>query len=202
MGQQANCTARFGGKVSAGKALLESEELIFRGEFRLAIPFRAMQSVKAVDGELRVEFPAGTTTFQLGPQAEKWAQKILYPKSLIEKLGVKPGAVVSVLGVSDTSFRRQLRERAAEIAEGKPRQDSDFIFLAAEARKDLSRLRGLARFLKKSGAVWVVYPKGQAQITEAAVLAAGKRAGLVDVKVVSFSSTHTALKFVIPLSRR
>jgi hypothetical protein len=34
------------------------------------------------------------------------------------------------------------------------------------------------------------------------VLAAGKQAGLVDVKVVSFSDTHTAEKFVIPVAKR
>ena len=33
-------------------------------------------------------------------------------------------------------------------------------------------------------------------------MAAGKRAGLVDVKVVSFSDTLTAEKFVIPVAKR
>ena len=33
-------------------------------------------------------------------------------------------------------------------------------------------------------------------------MAAGKRAGLVDVKVVSFSETLTAEKFVIPVAKR
>ncbi|MFL6248779.1 MAG: hypothetical protein ACJ74H_22330 [Thermoanaerobaculia bacterium] len=33
-------------------------------------------------------------------------------------------------------------------------------------------------------------------------IAAGKAAGLVDVKVVRFSDTHTAEKFVIPLKSR
>ena len=202
MGQEADCTVRFGRKTSAGKALLESEELIFRGDFRLAIPFRAMKSVRAVNGELHIEFPDGAASFSLGPQAEKWAMKILHPKSLIDKLGVKPGAFVSVLGVSDVNFRRQLAERAAKIADGKPFKDSDFIFLATEARRDLLRLKSLIRALKTSGAVWVVYPKGQAHLREADVLAAGKHAGLVDVKVVAFSPTHTALKFVIPVSRR
>jgi hypothetical protein len=31
---------------------------------------------------------------------------------------------------------------------------------------------------------------------------AGKAAGLVDVKVISFSDTHTGEKFVIPLALR
>jgi hypothetical protein len=33
-------------------------------------------------------------------------------------------------------------------------------------------------------------------------MAAGKAAGLVDVKVVSFSETHTAEKFVVPVAKR
>ncbi len=202
MGQQALCTVRFGERVSRGTALLESEALIFRGAFRLAIPFRAMQSVKAIGGELRVRFPDGTASFDLGPQAQAWAGKILHPKSLMDKLGVKPGSVVSVLGVPDASFRRQLSERTAEIAATRPQRDCDLIFFAAEDKADLKRVESLVRFLKKAGAVWVVYPKGQAHITQADVMAAAKKAGLVDVKVASFSATHTALKLVIPVARR
>ena len=33
-------------------------------------------------------------------------------------------------------------------------------------------------------------------------IAAGRNSGLKDVKVVGFSPTHTALKFVIPLAER
>jgi len=50
--------------------------------------------------------------------------------------------------------------------------------------------------------MWIVYPKGQKHITEEDVLGAGRKAGLVDVKVVGFSATHTALKFVVPVSSR
>jgi hypothetical protein len=56
--------------------------------------------------------------------------------------------------------------------------------------------------LKPNGALWIVRPKGRPEISERAVMAAGKAAGLVDVKVVSFSATHTAEKFVIPLAKR
>ena len=52
--------------------------------------------------------------------------------------------------------------------------------------------------LSSAGALWIVYPKGRQEITELQVLDAGRAAGLVDVKVVSFSATHTALKFVRP----
>jgi hypothetical protein len=46
--------------------------------------------------------------------------------------------------------------------------------------------------------LWIVYPKGGKEIKEAHVLEAGRAAGLFDVKVVSLSATHTALKFVRP----
>ncbi len=201
MGQQAECTVCLGNKTSKGKALLESESLVFRGDFRLAIPFREMESVRAADGELRIKFREGVARFSLGPQAQRWAHKILHPKSPIEKLGVKPASVLFILGVNDGNFRRQLGQRAGEIADGTPRKDSDFIFLGAEAA-DVNRLNSLTKFLKRSGAIWVTYPKGKTHITQADVMAAAKRAGLVDVKVVSFSATHTALKLVIPVRSR
>jgi hypothetical protein len=47
-----------------------------------------------------------------------------------------------------------------------------------------------------------IRPKGSPAISESEVMASGKDAGLVDVKVVSFSATHTAEKFVIPRSAR
>jgi hypothetical protein len=139
---------------------------------------------------------------ELGAQAPKWADKILHPKSLIDKLGVKPGMRISVVGLGDGDFRRDLATRTQDLVEGKAAPDSDLIFLGANGLKDLDRLRTLQKSIQPNGAIWVVYPKGQKHITEAGVFAAGKQAGLVDVKVASFSPTHTALKFVIPVDRR
>jgi hypothetical protein len=108
MGQEARCTVRFGERVGAGKALLETDELVFRGDdgLRLKLAFKEMRSVEARDGELRVVYPDGPAVFQLGPEAEKWAQEILHPKSLLDKLGVKAGMRVLVLGVDDEGFWR------------------------------------------------------------------------------------------------
>ncbi len=202
MGSEARCRTEFGKKSSLGQARLESEELVFRGEFRLAIPLKQVESAEAKQGWLAVRFPGGVARFHLGPQAQKWALKIRYPKSLIDKLGVKPGAAVAVLGITDKKFHRQLEARTAAIAEGKPKKDSDFILFGAERTDDLKRLKALRSFLKSTGTIWVVYPKGQPHIRQADVMAAAKAAGLVDVKVASFSATHTALKLVIPISQR
>lgn len=124
-------------------------------------------------------------------------------KTLIDKLGVAPGARVAVLGVADPDFLKQLRSRTPEICQGRLKKQSDAIFLAADKIKALERLSHLRSFLKSNGAIWVVSLKGkQARIKDVDVISAALKAGLVDVKVVSFSATHTALKLVIPVAQR
>ena len=67
---------------------------------------------------------------------------------------------------------------------------------------ELAQVRKLIARLKPNGGLWVVYPKGIRAITEMDVINAGRAAGLKDNKVASFSTTHTALRFVIPLTAR
>jgi hypothetical protein len=175
---------------------------MFRGEFRLQIPLRQIRSIEARSGELHVQYAEAAAVFELGPAAEKWAFKILHPKSLLDRLGVKQGARVAVLGIREASFLRDLAACAAEVSARQPKKDTDVIFFAAEDLDTLKRLGGQRAFLKPDGAVWVVYPKGQKAITENDVLAAIRRAGFVDVKVARFAETHTALKAVIPVKQR
>jgi hypothetical protein len=203
MGRELECTVRCSGKTATGKALLETNELIFRGELRLKIPLASLQSVSARDGELHVRWPEASAVFELGEHAEKWAHKILHPKSTAEKLGIKPGLVVSVVGKFEVSFIGDLKKGAKAFCyDSKPARNSDFVFFAAEAAPDLTRATKHVASLSSAGALWIVYPKGRKEITEIQVLNAGRQMGLVDVKVVSFSTTHTALKFVRPKAKR
>lgn len=203
MGMEARCTCRFEKKASEGKAHLDSTALTFRGDFKLSIPLKEVKTVEAANGRLKVIFSGGIATFDLGPQAEKWALKIQSPKSLIDKLGVKPDSKVTLLGIRDPDFLSRLKERTKEISEDDPQRDSDIIFYAADSLEALSELKRLKGYLKRDGAIWVVSLKGkQARIKDTDVMAVAKGAALVDNKVVGFSETHTALKLVIPLAQR
>ena len=202
MGNEATCKVRFGNQVSEGKALLETSEILFRGEFRLKIPFASVKSATAVDGELRLKTAEGLAVFRIGPYAEQWREKILHPKSRIEKLGVKQGAKVCLLGKFEPEFLAEVNGLAKSAGKGKISQDTEWIFFAADSKDDLRDLSKIAKSMRGAAALWIVYPKGQKHITENDVLAAGRKCGLKDVKVVGFSPTHTALKFVIPLSER
>jgi hypothetical protein len=203
MGAEAVCTVRFGDQVAAGKALLEPSELIFRGDFRLKIPFSDISSLADADGELRVGFSGGVAVFELGANATKWAGSIRNPRGRLDKLGVKAGMHVTVLDVDDSTFLDELRARGASVSQGSVPAAADAVFFAADDQDALSRLPELRAGLDKKGALWVVSRKGKAAtLKDTEVMAAAREAGLVDTKVVAFSATHTALKLVIPVAKR
>jgi len=203
MGAEATCTVRFKGQKAHGKARLETEVLQFRsGELKLSIPFKQMSKVVARDGTLSVTLPDGTATFDLGPAAAKWQDKILHPPSRLAKLGAKRDWRVSALGVHDDAFLKELEAAVAYLSIGRVAKESHAIFLAATKEAELGRIEKLKASLRPDGALWVIRPKGRPEISEMAVMRAGQAAGLVDVKVVSFSATHTAEKFVIPVRSR
>src|SRR5580692_866206 len=119
MGNEVKCTVRMGQETSEGRALLETSEVLFRGEFRLKIPFASIKSVKAVDGELRLETANGLAVFEMGAAAEKWREKILHPKTRIEKIGLKPGEKISLLGSFVADFLAELEPLGGSVTKGK-----------------------------------------------------------------------------------
>src|SRR5260370_26931923 len=140
MGSQVDCTVRFNGRVSKGRAELESEGLIFRGDFRLSILFKNLTAIEAEDGELRLAFPEGTAIFELGPLAEKWALKIRNPKSLLDKLGINADSHVALVGLRDEGLRQQLRQRARHVMPGAATTGLDAILLDGAAKRHLKKL--------------------------------------------------------------
>ena len=107
-----------------------------------------------------------------------------------------------LIGVRDPAFEEELRARGATVVKRAGASPPDLIFFAVERRESLDRLESLAVMIQRDGAVWVLRPKGKSGIAESDTMAAGKRAGLVDVKVVSFSDALSAEKYVIPVAKR
>lgn len=199
MGQEVVCTCWHGGQSCEGKLQLETDSLLFRGEVRLRIPFVDISTVTSADGRLEVVFRGAAASFDLGRRAEIWANAIRSPKTRIQKLGVKAGSRVLLNGEVDSDFRTELNACAAAIAPwdgaGSP-PDADLVFLAASVAGDLKRIAVCQPAVSRGAALWIVFPKGRSEIREVEVIQAGRSAGLTDTKVVRFSDTHTALRFV------
>jgi len=203
MGNEATCVARIDGKKVEGKAWLETSELIFRGaQCRVKITFAEMKAVAAKEGELRIKTKDGMFAFAVGAAAERWREKILHPKARVEKLGVKAGMRVEMMGEPDAGFAKELKQSKAVIAEGTGKADAELLFWFVDGKSGLGPAAKVGKKLEGAAGLWIVYPKGRKEITEDDVLSAGRKAGLKDVKVVGFSPTHTALKFVIPVEKR
>lgn len=187
MGREIHCQARHEGQVGQVKALLETDAVILRGEIKATIPFAGLRKVEARDGELTLD----DTTLAIGEHAARWADKILHPPTLLDKLGIKPGMCVTLLDFHDASFMHG--EPYDSNLEGGP---YDVILFHASSEADLARLGEIAPKVGQKTMLWIVYPKGRREITEAQVFAHGKGIGLVDVKVCRFNDALTGLKFV------
>lgn len=201
MGYETACDAVVNGKVTAGRVLFETSEIIFRGAVRLKIPLQEIVSAEARGGKLLIRYSGGAVQFQIGAQADKWLQKIRNPKTRLDKLGIKAGLAICIVNVADNSLWQELEAQNIGAAK-RLKSESDIILYGIESRKALSAISKVKQYLRPTGALWVIRPKGTPAITESEVMAAGKAAGLVDIKVASFSSTHTAEKFVVPVRDR
>jgi hypothetical protein len=103
----------------------------------------------------------------------------------------------------DAGFEAELGERGAEIRRRLTGGGFDLIFYPVEHPIQLERLPQLRGRLKPAGAIWVLRRKGAGRtVREVDIIDAGKRSGLVDNKIASFSDQLAAMRLVIPLSRR
>jgi len=202
MGKEAVCQARFGRESGQGLALLETDELVFRGEFRVAVPLKQITSVSVNGDRLAVEWPGGRLSLELGRAAEKWAQAITSPKTVVEKLGVKPGLHVVLVGRFETWFRTDVMNALGVKPGVKPVKGTDLVFILFLHEGDEAKLEDLIPAIHPDGAIWAVYPKGRRDLSEDTVRKAARSMGLTDIKVVRVSEELSGLKLVIPRSER
>jgi len=218
MGREAACRARLDGKSSRGKALLETSELVFRGDFRVVVPLREIRSVEADATELTVRWGARDAkkeqrlVLELGAEAHKWAERIRNPPSRLDKLGVKASSTVALVGGKRAfagedlrAFVDEVEATEARVLSGAPKgAEVDLVvFLPVEAREDLAAIASLVPALRGGGALWTLRRKGAGVVvSEGDVRSAARAAGLKDVKVAAFSEARTADKFVVPVEAR
>jgi hypothetical protein len=110
MGREALCTCDWAGKTAEVKALLETGEIILRGEMRKRIPFSEIKDARAEGGRLCLAVGGETVRLTLGPAAEKWATTINSPPPTVaRKLGITDKTVVRLIGeVCDEALMRLL----------------------------------------------------------------------------------------------
>ena len=200
MGREATGAVRIGDQAGKAKVLLETDELIFRGEVKGRVPFKGLTTIEPGPDGLRLAWPDGEATVELSEaEAARWADRITNPPSLLDKLGVQAGTKVVVIHVDDAALRAQLADRGVTLKKAGP---ADVVIWGLDEPADLARLPTLIDWIRPAGALWAVWAKGRKELNENHVRDAALDAGLVDVKVARFSATHSALKLVVPKAKR
>ena len=195
MGREIRCRVSHDGQQAEARAQLDTDELIVRSPFRLTVPRAGIRSATVAGEALELVYDGGMVKLELGErEAAKWAADIANPKTLADKLGLKAGQRVRLVGAVDT----ELVGAGRRVAEG----EADVVFLAADAPSELAQIARLRDEIARDGAIWVIRPKGRDDLTEAMVIGAGRGAGMHDVKIARISATHTGMKYVIPVEQR
>ena len=208
MGLETKCRAKVAdglGSVREADAtvLLETDELIVRGEARIKVPRASIKKVTTRAGVLTVSAPPATIALTLGVEAAaKWKTKIEEPpKRLIDKLDVKPGAKVWLFDVDDETLITQLAERTDRTSTGSSASGCDVVFVDVNSAKELSRISKAIDATHDSGAVWVIHRKGPTGVADTTIFEEAKALGLVYTKVARVSERDTAEKLVRPRVR-
>ena len=126
----------------------------------------------------------------------------MYTRSRAEKLGVKAGCRVALSGLNDAPFVTELQTAGARVAKRLGAGPYDMVIVRLGAASDLPSLVDARSRIVRNGMVWAIWRKGRKEFREDDIRHFGPVAGLVDVKVMSFSEDLSGLKFVIPLAQR
>ena len=120
-------------------------------------------------------------------------------RSLAEKLGVKAGTTVALVG-APSNFEHSLAPLPDAVAvRPSGRGNRDLTIWFVRRRRDLeARVESMVRWAV-GGGLWIAWPKRtsgvNSDVTLNAVRAVGLEAGLVDFKICSIDDTWSALRF-------
>lgn len=128
-------------------------------------------------------------------------------KSVVQKLGLKPGFRIFVDGLS-VAYSDAVGELPADVMLAKAaKAPLDAVHLFATDAKGLTaRLRNYRKAIAPDGMIWVSWPKKASgvvtDLTENIIRDTALPLGLVDIKVCAIDETWSGLKFVIPRDQR
>jgi hypothetical protein len=199
MGLERTIPVTSNGRDVLTKVLVEADHLLIGKPFSRRLDAAAIRAM-LLEGD-RLVFPDvdGALILTFGAEAARIAERLRQPKSRFDKLGVKSGSTVLLLGWDDAALRQEFAlhgVKAQAAAEVSDHLAADVIFIEANSLGRLDILAQLRQAQPKA-VVWVVSHKGKLlTLSDREVMAAADRQNYVSTKVVAYDETRTALRFV------
>jgi len=122
-------------------------------------------------------------------------------KSLVEKLGIKPGFQILILNPPE-QYNLILGALPPDVNDHPPSGiPLNFIHFFSKNLAELNQeFPGLKKRLRPDGMLWISWPKGSSgmktDLNENLIREIGLKNGLVDVKISAIDENWSALKFV------
>lgn len=130
------------------------------------------------------------------------------PNPLLKKLGIKENYRIQVFNAPESYWKDlgPLPENV-EGVEAAGSEEIDFIhFFTKSADEMRNEIHTLKAHLKKSGMLWISWPKKASKVptdmSDGIVRSTGLEAGLVDVKVCAVDEIWSGLKFMYRIKDR
>lgn len=192
MGREAAAQAMVDGARFAVRLHLDGAALDVRGGVRRHIPREQISSVVVDGGHVVVATAEGDVVLDLGDEAAAWARALTTPPpSLTDKLGVRPGTAVWLVGDAPAEIVGAVGSCARASADG-----AALVVVTVASIDDLGRLPSLLDEHDVRVPVWVVHGKGSAAAPGAgAVREVLRAAGYRDTKVTAVSDSASATRY-------
>lgn len=193
MGREILCTIRWQGVATEGKVVLESTELILRGEIRARIGRDRITGWSYAEGTLTLRTANSPLELDMpGGEAAAWMRALAKSQpGLAEKLGINPSARAFLIGPADDA------DLARALVGTVTGQAGEATVLIAVLTNTTAIDPAAALATATGRPVWCLYPKGKgADPSDAQVRAAMRAQGFVDVKSCMVSDRLTATKYL------
>lgn len=202
MGREALIEYQAGRERAMVRAHLDSQALTLSGAKKLTVPLAEVRKATAKAERLTVETKSAKFTLALGEkEAAAWAKKILNPPTLADKLGIKPGVALLLIGelvpeIAEAAAAAATVQCMTTIAAAKTALAAAGIAtLTLEPASAAKQIAAAAKALGPKTALWLVYRKGTKPNGDD-IITLARKAGLKDTKVARISETHAALRFI------
>jgi hypothetical protein len=131
------------------------------------------------------------------------AQKTYEHRSVVQKLGVKPGERLEIAGDVGTGVRKDVKDAVGRGLVRSGELDGAIVGVSSldEAHQTLVTYR--AR-LKDTGFLWLVTPKrgNEGYFPQMSMVPFAKKIGLIDNKTISVDDERSGIRFVVPRALR
>ena len=130
-------------------------------------------------------------------------EKDYSPRTVVQKLGVKPQERVEVAGDVGAALRRDVKDAVGRGLVRSGELDGAIVLVESldEAREALA---GYRPRLRDTGYVWVITRKRghDGYVNQMSLVPHAKRLGLIDNKTCSIDEERSGIRFVIPRAMR